>query len=212
MKSLLLGIVFIVVVAIGGLLYRNVVETTTRPVVCPLDAKRCPDGTSVSREGISCVFPECPPPNVSLTDLGLAYAIPPGFVEVSPSDTSALKEYVATSSEAGARIVLRQYPLVASTSPIDLIRKTAIGGASGLPVNEKSLTSTSLGERRYTLASLERFEGQINTAYYLVRARDLIRFDAIDSGVSNWTDPSLDTAKLPAHRALVRLLTTLEAR
>jgi len=67
-----------------------------------------------------------------------------------------------------------------------------------------------LGAHRFTVVSIERFEAVIDTAYYLARSADVLRFDAIDRGVVNWTDPSLDTTALPAVTALRQLLVTLQ--
>ena len=101
MKGLIAGILLIVVVGLGGLLYRNAVEHPFQPIACPLDAKVCPDGTSVARTGLSCTFPECPPPNVSLPDAGIAYAVPDGFSPAALPDAASIAAYdspIATSS------------------------------------------------------------------------------------------------------------------
>jgi hypothetical protein len=74
-------------------------------------------------------------------------------------------------------------------------------------------SSTVLGTHRFTVVSIERFEGVIDTAYYLARptSGDVLRFDAIDRGVPNWTDQTLDLSTLPAHAALAKLLANLQA-
>lgn len=59
-KSLLFGLLIILIVGIGGFLYRNAVEHPSRPIVCPLDAKVCPDGSAIGRSGPSCKFAPCP--------------------------------------------------------------------------------------------------------------------------------------------------------
>ncbi|HEY4500888.1 MAG TPA: hypothetical protein VJI70_01295 [Candidatus Paceibacterota bacterium] len=43
MKSLLLGIAFIVLIGIGGFMYRNAIEYPSRPAACTMDANitRC---------------------------------------------------------------------------------------------------------------------------------------------------------------------------
>ena len=216
MKSLLLGIVAIIILGIGGLVYRNAVEHPLQQIACPMDALVCPDGTSVARMGGTCTFPVCPPPNVSLSDIGIAFAIPTGFVaaEVSEATDVAAYELPATnaSSTSVASIVIRRYPIIASTTALTTIKQTAIGGASGMPVSVTSFTSTVLGTHRFTVVSIERFEGVVDTAYYLARNVDVLRFDAIDREVANWTDSSLNVATLPARVALVKLLTTLQGQ
>jgi len=92
---------------------------------------------------------------------------------------------------------------------LSTIQQTAIGGASGAPVSATSFSSTVLGGHRFTVVSIERFEGVIDTAYYLARSTDVLRFDAIDRG-ADWTNPSLNISTLPAHAALRELLTTLQ--
>lgn len=213
MKSLFWGIAIILLAGIGGFIYRNAVEHPLQPVACPLDAKVCPDGTAVGRIGQSCTFPVCPWPNVELKDAGIAFAVPLGFATTTPGNPAMLAVYTASpTASSTATIVVRRYALDASSTPSDVIRTTAIGGASGLPVAVTALSSVQLGGRPYTVASIERFEGVVDTAYYLVRPdqNDILRFDAVDTGVMSWMDVHLDTSSLPAHAALRTLLANLQ--
>jgi hypothetical protein len=50
----------------------------------------------------------------------------------------------------------------------------------------------------------------VDTAYYLARGSDVLRFDAIDGNVTNWADSSLNIQQLPVNAALRKLLTTLQ--
>jgi hypothetical protein len=211
MKSLLLGIIFVILVGIGGLVYRNAIEMRGQLIACPVDAKVCPDGTSVGRVGTSCVFPVCPPPNVTLEELHISFAIPPGFVEVDIPDAENIVLYERSPASAAevSRIAIHQYPIAASSTALATIQATAVGDASGLPVSTTAFTSTSLGTHRFTVAAIGRFEGVITTAYYLARDTNVLRFDAIDIGVADWTDPTLDVGALPAHSAVRTLLGTL---
>ena len=211
MKTLLYGIVLIIIVGIGGLVYRNAVEHPSQPIACPLDALVCPDGTSVARTGLSCTFPACPPPNVALTDVGIAFAIPAGFVAAEVPDAASVAAYGLPAASSIAELIIRRYAIDASSTALATIRQTAIGGASGAPVPVTALSSTALGTHRFTVVSIERFEGVIDTAYYLARSADVLRFDAIDRN-ADWTNPNLDVAALPANAALAKLLTTLQSR
>ena len=208
MKSLFAGIVLIIVLGVGGLVYKNAVEHPNQPVACPADAKLCPDGTAVGRVGLGCEFPACPPPNVTLSDINVSYAIPDGFAATELPDASSIVAYAAPSafSSATNRIVIRRFMVEASSTPLAVIKETAIGGASGLPVSVTAYSSSTIGTNRFTVVSIERFEGVIDTAYYLSRGADVLRFDAIDADVMDWTDPSLDLSTLPAHAALAKLL------
>lgn len=193
-------------------MYRNAVEYPNRPAACQLDAKVCPDGTAVGRTGIECSFPACPSPNVSLSDIDIAYAVPEGFVSAELADSASVASYEKPTEGplSPASIVIRRYFVSASSTPLDVIKQTAIGGASGEPVPVTSFSSTIIGNHRFTVVSIERFEAVIDIAYYLARTSDVLRFDSIDRDVINWTEPNLDVSKLPAHASLRGLLTTLQ--
>ena len=209
MRTFLFGILLIIVASIGGLVYRNAIEHPSQPVACPMDAKVCPDGTSVSRTGLSCTFSPCPPPNTSLVSVGISFAIPNGFTSVGLTDDSSVATYEITNASSTNSIIIRQYAIAASTTALTTIQQTTIGGASGAPISATSFSSKVLGGHRFTVVSIERFEGVIDTAYYLARTTDVLRFDAIDRG-ADWTNPNLDVSKLPSHAALEKLLSTLQ--
>ena len=216
MRTLLFGIVLIIVLGVGGLIYRNVAEQAGKPVACPVDAKVCPDGTSVAREGLSCTFPTCPAPNTTIDELGIAFAVPAGFTQMEAGGAQYVREYASAAQSSTTQanyIAVSRYPLTASTSALAVIQQTAIGGASGAPVSASSYTATNIAGRQYTVVEIERFEGTVDTAYYLVRSDrgDVLRFDAIDNG-ADWTNPSLNVSALPAHAALIKLLGTLQGQ
>ena len=211
MKSLFLGVLAIILLGIGGLVYRNATDMRTQMIACPVDAKVCLDGTAVARVGASCVFPVCPPPNVSFPDVGISFAVPLGLEEAEVADADSVVAYRPTdvSSSDFSRVVIRQYPITASSTALATIQKTALGDGSGLPVGVTSYTSTTIGTHRFTVVRIGRFEGVVTTAYYLARAKDVLRFDAVDHEVAEWMSPILDTTTLPAHKALRTLLSTL---
>ncbi len=211
MKTLFYGILFIILIGFGGFMYKNVVERSSQPIACPMDAKMCPDGTSIARTGLSCTFAECLPPNVTLSDASISYAIPEGFVSAELFDDTSIATYEmpGPTPEEPSSIVVRRYAITASSTALATIQATAIGGASGEPVPAMLFSSSIIGARRFTVVSIERFEGVIDTAYYLARGTDVLRFDAIDRGV-DWTNPQLDISTLPAHKALIKLLGGLQ--
>lgn len=215
-KTLLLGIVFIILIGIGGLIYRNAVEHPSEPIACPLDAKVCPDGTTVGRTGTACEFPVCPPPNVVLDPIGIAFAVPAGYTEGRDGGDGTQNLLVAYSpgginaTDTAPRIEIWRYPIDASSTALETIKATAIGGASGAPVPSTAYSSAVIGGHRFTIVSIERFEGVVDTAYYLARTSDVLRFDAIDRGVADWTSPRLDVSTLPAQSALRSMLATLQ--
>lgn len=214
MRELLIGVMLIVIVGFGGLVYRNAIEHPNQPIACPMDAKMCPDGTAIARTGSSCTFAECLPPNVSLPAVGISFAVPEGFIAGVLPDGASIASYEDTSASSTipSRILIRRYEVASSTTALAVIRQTAINSPSGLAIGATSFSSSVLGGRRFTIVSIERFEGVIDTAYYLARGTDVLRFDAIDTEVKGWTDASLDITTLPAHRALAGLLTTLQGQ
>lgn len=213
MKGLLAGILLIIILGFGGLVYRNAVEHPNQPIACPTSEVVCPDGTSVSHIGNTCDFPACPPPNVTLSDISISFALPDGFITTILPDAASVAAYELStvSSTSAANIIVRRYAIAASSTALATIEQTAISATSGAPVNPTSFTSTFLNDRHFTVVLIERFEGVIDTAYYLARGTDVVRFDAIDRGV-DWTNPDLDVSALPAHAALAKLLATLQGQ
>lgn len=214
MKNILLGVALIVLIGFAGFFYRNAVEHSQQPVACPLDAKLCPDGTSVARTGNACTFSACLPPNMTLESIAVSYALPAELAPITATDAGAVAAYTLASSTASStmpNVLIRQFATTASSTALSTIQATAISGTSGMPVPATSFTSTVLGNHRFTVVTIERFEGVVMTAYYLARTNDVLRFDAVDRNVANWTSSSLDTTTLPAHSALRKLLTTLQA-
>jgi hypothetical protein len=210
MKQLLAGIVLIIVIGFGGFIYRNAIEHSPQAVGCTLEAKVCPDGSAVGRSGPTCAFAECLPPNVSFAALHIAFAVPAGFIATGLPDDASVAAYKKAATTTIALVTLRRYTIASSSNALATIQTTAIGGASGEPVSTASYSSIMVGPYRFTTIPIERFEGVIDTAYYLARDQDVLRFDAIDQGVINWTDPSLDIGSLPGAMALRELLSTLQ--
>lgn len=214
-KSLLIGIGLLVLVGIAGFFYRDAVEHPNEPIACPLDAKLCPDGTSVGRVGSACEFPACAPPNVSLSAANISFALPAGFVPIQQTfeePTIAVYELPAAStSTQPATIVIDRLAISASSTALATIQETAIGQTSGEKVSPTRFTAKTLNDRTFTVVPIDRFEGVVVTAYYLKHGDAVLRFDAIDRGV-DWTNPNLNISTLPAHAALLKLLTTLQAQ
>jgi hypothetical protein len=219
MKGLLLGILLIVLVGIGGLIYRNVLS---RPQIasgaCTIDAKICPDGTAVGRVAPNCNFAECAPPNVTLASANLVFDLPSGYVSVTPPDSVTIAAYAlqdpnisgTASSTAADELVIKDYPIPSGEEASDVMYATALGDASGAPVSPAAFEAVTLGSATYTMVVLGQYEGTVHVAYYFPRGSDVLRFDSIDANVSDWSDPNLSITTLPADAALRTLLTTLQ--
>ncbi len=210
MKQLLLGIAFIVLIGFGGFFYRNAVQYRPTPIACPMDARVCPDGTAVGRIAPACAFATCPAPNVLLEDLKIAFAVPNGFTKGENVDPGVVAAYDLAGEGFPGSIVIRRYPIPASSTALAVIQETAIGGTSGVPINPTSFTSTELGQHRFTVVTIDRFEAIVQVAYYLARPTDVLRFEAIDRDVVDWMEPTLNIPALPVQAALRGILTTLQ--
>ncbi len=218
MKELLLGIAFIVLVGIAGLLYRNATERAAAPlgIACSLDAKICPDGSTVGRVAPACDFAQCAAPNVTIASAGIVFALPSGFVEdtsVLGEDPTLLAQFsvpAAASSTPVTTIIVHDYPLTASSSVSNVLHATAIGDASEAPISPSAFSAVTLGGHTYTQAILGRFEGTVHVTYYLPRKNDVLRFDSLDVNIANWTDSNLDISTLPANSALRSMLSTIQ--
>jgi hypothetical protein len=214
MKKLLFCIVFIILLGIAGFLYRTVIEGPRRTdVACTLEAKMCPDGTSVSRSGPSCEFAKCEPPNVELVDVGVSFALPDSFGKggISSSDTFAVYERKNMSAPADSIMMSRYAASASSTANTVMMEKTIFSPKGEAASSMDDFVKVKIGTRTFYRAIIENFEGQVHVAYYLPRERDVLAFEAVDRSVENWMDSSLKIDKLPTQSALLSLLATLQA-
>jgi hypothetical protein len=64
MKSLILGLILIIILGFGTyfvtVVTKNLKDHREEPVACTLDAKLCPDGSYVGRIAPNCEFAPCP--------------------------------------------------------------------------------------------------------------------------------------------------------
>lgn len=59
-KYLILFVILLIVIVTGVIFYYQKTQDTDKPVVCTKEAKLCPDGSAVGRQGPKCEFAECP--------------------------------------------------------------------------------------------------------------------------------------------------------
>jgi hypothetical protein len=218
MKTLFAGVILIVVIGLAGFFLRNVLEhPSTVPAVgaCTLEAKICPDGTTVGRVPPSCEFAVCAPPNVSLDAVGISFALPTGYTAdpiVPGEDPTLIASYgkVSTSTESSA-ILIRRYEIpMGSTTQQVILAHTLLEPSDMAPKDMSKFSPIIIGVRTFSEITLERFEGVVSSAYFLPRANDILEFQVIEHGVGNWTDANLIADNLPQHQALLKMLGTLE--
>jgi hypothetical protein len=221
MKGLLAGVLLIVVIALGGFFYRNTFEhpvqpgpgSLNQPTACTMEAKVCPDGTSVGRSGPNCAFAACPAPNVSLESLHVAFALPVGYAQNNAaigSDQTLIAAYEKPAKSGSHAIVVRDYAIAAGkTATSTILTNTMYESSGAQPSSLSAFTVKVISGRTFYCATVERFEGQVHTVCYLPRAADVLRFEILEKDV-DWTNPKLDIDTLPEHKAFYQMLTTLQ--
>jgi hypothetical protein len=227
MKQFFFFAVLLVVLGIAGFFYRATLQAPTRntnmasstAVACQADAKICPDGTSVSRSGPSCTFAACPFPNVELPSASISYVAPSGFAENKQAlgaDATLLAAYekspTGTSTLPATRdsIVVRRYAIPAGKDAnAVMLAQTMYESSGNQPKTMNEFTPVIINGKTYQTIVVERFEAQVHVLYYLPRENDVLRFEAIQHNVENWTDSKLSIRSLATVAALETMLTTL---
>jgi hypothetical protein len=216
MKQLILGIVLLTVVGLGGFLYRYTLEQPAPNFAqraCTEEARVCPDGASVGRSGPDCAFAVCPLPNLELAAAGIAFVIPPGYMQASTSDALAVLEKPTLSPSVKHRIsVVRYATPPGQTADQVILAQTRFQPADEAAANFSRFTSVTLGAHTFRKASIERFEALVHSSYFLVRNGEVLRFDIVEHDVTDWMNPSLNERQLPEHQALERMLGSLQLR
>lgn len=218
MKELVAGVVLILVVGIAGFFYRNILEQPARqPLVtaCTEEARVCPSGQSVGREGPSCAFAPCPPPNVEFANVGVALVPPSGYIAnpnaLGPDTTLiAVFEKPSLSENISHALIVRALPIPEGKTAESVIIENSMKEPSGaLPESIDEFTSRIAGNTTFRFIVIERFEGIVHSAYYVVHKNMVLKFEVLERDVTNWTDPNLVVESLREHQALLEMLSTL---
>ena len=220
MKELIGGIVLIVVVGIGGFLYRNVLERNAVPqpeaTACTMDAKLCPDGQSVGRTGPTCEFAPCPYPNAEVGALGIGFVLPAEYAlnPAAPGDDATLKAAYEKPGAVGSpphAIIVRSYPIPeGETAESVMIKNTMLEPSGMQPESMDDFGFATVAGRTFRTITVERFEAQVHTLYYFPRATEVLRFEVLERDVAEWTNPTLDIMTLPEHAGFLRMLESLQ--
>lgn len=226
MKQLFYAVVLLAVVGIVGFLYRATLEgplhgtnmATSTATACTAEAKICPDGSSVGRTGPSCEFAACALPNVELPAAGVAFALPAGYKADSASagDTSLLAAYekvsLSASSSLPDAIVVRRFPIPDGKDANSVMIAHTMFESSGMQATSmQQFTPVIINGKTYQMVVVERFEAVVHVEYYLPREHDVLRFEALEHNVMNWSDASLNVRTLPSVAALETMLGTLQS-
>jgi hypothetical protein len=218
MKTLLFGVVLIVLLGVAGFFYRNVMEQrgSPEPVACTMDAKVCPDGSAVGRTGPSCEFALCGLPNAEDSEIGLGFVIPQGYVsnrDAIGADPS-LRVVLDNNDAPGGiphSIIVRRFEIPEnSTAEKVILEKTMLEPSGMQPESIEEFTTIEIEGREFFAITVERFEAIVHSAYYLPRTNDLLVFEVLERDVVDWMEPGLVIEELPEHQALREMLRTLQ--
>jgi hypothetical protein len=218
MKTLLLGIVLIILLGVAGFFYRNVMETagSPEPVACTMDAKVCPDGSSVGRTGPLCEFATCAPPNAEDSEIGLGFVIPSGYVSNGDAigADSSLRVVLDNGIAPGGiphSIIVRRFEIPEGATAEDvMLEKTMLEPSGMQPESVDNFTKEVIGGREFYRITVERFEAIVHSVYYLPRTSDVLVFEVLERDVTEWMEPDLEVQELPEHQALIGLLGKLQ--
>lgn len=220
MKQLLAGIVILFVVGFGSFLYRNIVErpaiTAAQPE-CTLEAKICPDGTSVERTGPSCEFAACELPNIEIADVGVSFVMPVGYQaddNAYAADPSFLAMLVKPSLSENPQHTIAVYRYLipeGKTANEVILESTRYQPADIAAEDFSEFRDVLVNGKTFRETTIERFEALVHSSYFLVRESDVLRFDIMEHDVTGWMEPGLSVRDLPQHAALLGLLRTLQA-
>lgn len=211
MRELLLGVVLIVLLGIGGFFYRNAMEgQPPGPVACTMEAKVCPDGSAVGREGPRCEFAPCPFPNVENANLGVSFVSPLGY-RLLDSGTYIRLTKPSVSGEPLHTITVSVLPIQEGETADDVILANTRYQPADMAAEDFSrFDMPQIGGRQWRSVVIERFEAVVQSAYYLPRANDVLFVSITEHDVVDWMEPNLVVEDLPEHAALIRMLETLQ--
>lgn len=215
MKQLLAGVVILFVVGIASFLYRNTMErpgiTAVQPA-CTLEAKLCPDGSAVGRTGPSCEFAPCLLPNVEVSDAGIAFALPAGYVADENANALAAFMKPSLSGTPSHMITVYRYMIPEGKTAEEVILENTRYQPADMAAEDLSrFEDVPMNGNVFRATVIERFEALVHSAYYLPRERDVLRFDIVEHDVVGWMEPALLVRDLPEHAAFLHVLRTLQS-
>lgn len=214
MRTLIFGIVLIVLIGIGGFFYRSVMENGAEPVACTMDAMVCPDGSSVGRIPPSCEFAACPASGFE-TAAGVSFTPPAGYVADTTTyadEASVVASFAKPTMSAAVqhRIIVRAYPINEGETADEVILANTRYQPADMQAEDFSRFETAIIDgRTFRSTVIERFEGIVHSAYFYARPTAVISFELIEHDVTGWMEPGLVIENLPEHQNLLQMLGTV---
>ncbi|MEK9160732.1 MAG: hypothetical protein AAB440_01720 [Patescibacteria group bacterium] len=211
MKQLLLGVVLLVLIGIAGFFYRNAIEAPGPVVACPLDAKLCPDGSSVGRVLPTCEFATC-----RVAEGKVSYTPPAGYrvdENAYGADASLLDAFVKPSLSENPQhtITVREYTISEGQTANDVIIANTHFSPSDMPAESMDqFEPVTISGKTYQSVVIERFEAVVHSAYFLPLEGKVLKFEIVEHDVVDWMEPTLAIKKLPEHAAFIQMLGTVQ--
>lgn len=217
-KQLIAGVVLIIVVGVGAFMYRNMMERPTpggEQVACTMEARLCPDGSAVGRQGPHCEFAACSAPNVEVTDAHIAFVLPAGYTQLmqgaATQETLRIFTKPSLSPSVQHSISVKHYPIPAGETADEVILANTRYQPADMNAEDFSRFNTkTIGNYTFRSTVIERFEALVQSSYFLVNGNEVLRFDVVEHDVTDWMEPGLIVENLPEHKALLQMLGTLQ--
>ena len=185
MKELLLGIVVIILLGIGSVLYSTVMQMD-KPTACTLEARQCPGGSFVGRTGPSCEFAACPSDIVAFT--------PPRGFQDSLMILSSMVEgrvgfYTKAPSVVSNNITVFIYKMLQEETVEDVLLKRVVLSPSDLhPESIHKFEKIVIGDREVYRIINERFEASVEVTYGIPLDGFVVLVALRDVAVENWME------------------------
>jgi hypothetical protein len=229
MKQILAGIVLLILLGIGGFIYRYEVQSakiqgtpgatsgitsqSNGSEACTQDAKVCPDGSAVGRTGPNCSFAVCPLPNIELTSgsTTIGFVLPSGYKDhIVPNDSSNyIGSYIQSLGAAPSIIDVYNFPLANGQTPSQvMLAESYFDSSNSLATSTSEFKTITEGENTFYEIELGHTTNEVHSAYYLYEPTSVLRFDITENGVQS--SASADPNSLPQHQALQQMLATLQ--
>jgi len=185
MKELFLGIIFIILLGLGSLVYQNAVNKPhiEEPVACTLEARMCPGGGTVGRTGPLCEFEACPSDAIE-------FDAPAGFIDSLPILSSMVEGrigfYIKEPSTISNNITIFVHQTSEEESFEDLLIKKVQLTPSDLHPELEDFEILELDGREVYRIVNERFEATVEVTYGIPLDGFLVLVSLRDIAVQNW--------------------------
>lgn len=188
MKELSLGVLLLILVGFGSFLYQNAKDRPPidrGPFACTLEAKICPDGSTVGRQGPACEFEAC-------TTDAVSFAAPTGYIDtlrlLSSFVEGRIGFYTKEPNVISNNIVVYAYPKTETRTLESVLTTTIPLSPSDLYPEVEDYEVVTIGDREVYQIVNERFEATVEINYVLDLEEFVVVVSHRDIAVENWME------------------------